>query len=144
MNRPMTSPWSRRLDLLADDHLDAVSLRLRLERAGDLVVIGDGDRSETPGPRLGEQHLDRRGAVVGMVGVHVQVDVDQGTGGQLAPELGHAAAVVTTRDELAVHLLELVGQPRPAQRRAQRLGRRHEALPVSGSVSSRSRWAASV
>ena len=47
----MTSPWLRGLDLLADDDLHAVvgRLRRRLERAGDLVVVGHGDRARAPG-----------------------------------------------------------------------------------------------
>ena len=48
-----------------------------LERAGDLVVVGDGDRAEPLAARGREQHLDRRRAVVRVVGVHVQVDVDE-------------------------------------------------------------------
>ena len=78
----MTSPWRGGLDLLADDDLDAEVGRLRrgLERAGDLVVVGDRDRAEALVARGGQQHLDRRRAVVGVVGVHVQVDVDQRAG----------------------------------------------------------------
>ena len=108
-------------------------------------MVGDRDRAETAGPRLGEQHLDRRGAVVGVIGVHVQVDVDQRPRGELAPERGLAAAVVAARDEPVVDLLELVGHPRPAERRPQRLGRGDELLvAVVRLVSSRSSCAASV
>ena len=75
----MTSPCVGGLDLLADDHLDAVLLGLgpRLERARHLVVVGDRDRAQPLLARRGEQHLDRRRAVARVVGVHVQVDVDQ-------------------------------------------------------------------
>ena len=90
-----------RLDLLADDHLDPVGLGPRLERAGDLVVIGDGDRAQAPRPCLGEQHLDRGRAVVGVVGVHVQVDVDQRPFGHARPQARVAGAVVAARDEPA-------------------------------------------
>ena len=65
------------LDLLADDHLDPARLRLRLERAGDHVVVGHGDRAEPARLRGRQQHLDRRRAVGRVVGVHVQVDVDR-------------------------------------------------------------------
>ena len=66
------------LDLLADDHLHAVlgGLLARLERAGDLVVVGDGDRAEPALAGGREQHVDGRHAVVRVIGVHVQVDVD--------------------------------------------------------------------
>ena len=79
MNRPMTSPCVRGLDLLADDDLDAVllGLRPRLERARHLVVVGHRDRAQPLLARRGEQHLHRRRAVARVVGVHVQVDVDQ-------------------------------------------------------------------
>ena len=65
------------LDLLGDDHLDPVRPLARLERAGDLVVVGHRDRAEAA--RLGglEQLVDRRRAVVRVVRVHVQVDGDQ-------------------------------------------------------------------
>ena len=65
------------LDLLGHDHLDPVGALARLERARDLVVVGDRDRAE-PDPRGGvEQRVHRRGAVRRVVGVHVQVDVDE-------------------------------------------------------------------
>ena len=46
--RPITSPWSVGLDLLAgdDDQLAAARLLDRLERAAEDVVVGDGDRAE--------------------------------------------------------------------------------------------------
>src|SRR5438067_7146754 len=64
-----------RLDLLSDDDLDVavrrtigcgttrarsvlLGERARSERAGDLVVVGDGDRSEALRARGREQHLD--------------------------------------------------------------------------------------
>ena len=55
----------------------ARALLARLVRARHLVVVGHGDRAQ-PG-RLGrvEQRVDRRGAVVRVVGVHVQVHVDE-------------------------------------------------------------------
>ena len=80
------------LDLLADDHLDAVlgGLRARVERAGDLVVVGDRDRAEADVAGGREQHVDRRRAVVGVVGVHVQVDLDQLALGEPRADLGLA------------------------------------------------------
>ncbi len=121
------------LDLLADDDLDAEALGLlaRLERAGDLVVIGDGDRAQALLARGRQQHLDRRGAVAAVVRVHVQVDVDERAVAQ-APAHGRVAApVVAPRRDARVDLLQLArhatpGQPgahgraRLAERRAQR------------------------
>ena len=48
MKRPMTSPCDGGLDLLGDDHLDAVvgGLARGVQRPGDLVVVGDRDRAE--------------------------------------------------------------------------------------------------
>ena len=66
------------LDLLADDDLEPLdALALGLQRAGDLVVVGDRDRAEAAGAGLGEQDLHGGGAVRRVVGVHVQIDVDQ-------------------------------------------------------------------
>ena len=101
------------LDLLGDDHLDPVGLLARLERARNLVVVGDRDRAEAPCASLGQQYLDRRGAVVGVVGVHVQIDVDQRPCGELASQPRAGAVVVTARDEPVRRALELVGDPRP-------------------------------
>ena len=112
----------RGLDLLGDDHLDAVLLRLgaRVERAGDLVVVGHRDRAEALLARGGEQHVDRRGAVVGVVGVHVQVDVDQLARRQPRAHLavGRAAGAG--------------GRPRP--RRAPRSARPRALQASSGAV----------
>ena len=105
---------ARRLDLLGDDdlHPERRRLRGRLERAADLVVVGDRDRPEPPIARRGEQHLDRRRAVRRVVGVHVQVDVDEGAGGD-AHTHRRVAAAVAPGDEPAVERLELVGHGRP-------------------------------
>ena len=92
------------LDLLGDDDLDAVvgrQIACGLERAGDLVVVGDRDRAEALRLRGLEQHLDRRRAVAGVVGVHVQVDVEQRPGLQAGAQLGVAAAVVAAAGERA-------------------------------------------
>ena len=56
-----------------------------------------------------EQHLDRRRAVAGVVGVHVQVDVDQRPRRQPLRERRVAVARVAARGQRAVDLLELVG-----------------------------------
>ncbi len=40
-------------------------------------MVGDRDRAQAADPGLGQQHLDRRRAVGRVIGVHVQVDVDQ-------------------------------------------------------------------
>src|SRR3954462_521931 len=51
------------LDLLGDDHLDAVGALARGERARDLVVVGHGDGAEAARLRRLEQRVDRRRAV---------------------------------------------------------------------------------
>ena len=79
MNRPMTSPCSAVLTSSAT--MTFTPKRSAFPAAssapGDLVVVGDRDRAEPLLAGGGQQHLDRRGAVVGVVGVHVQVDVDE-------------------------------------------------------------------
>ena len=72
-------------------------------------MVGHRDRAETLLARGGEQHLDRRRAVAGVVGVHVQVDVDQrrpraggAAPGRPSPSWRRAASAL-------VDLLELVG-----------------------------------
>ena len=59
MNRPITSPWSAVLTSSATITLIPSRLRARVERAGDLVVVGDRDRPEAARLGLGQQHLDR-------------------------------------------------------------------------------------
>ena len=73
----MTSPWVAVLTSSPTITLTPLGLRRGLERAGDLVVVGDRDRAEALLLGRREQHLDGRRAVRRMVGVHVQVDVDQ-------------------------------------------------------------------
>ena len=67
----------RGLDLLRHDHLDPVRALARLERARDLVVVGDRDRAQAALLRGLEQHVHRRRAIRRVVGVHVQVAVDE-------------------------------------------------------------------
>jgi hypothetical protein len=100
------------LDLFADDHPHAVALGQgeRLEAAGDLVVVGHGDDVE---PYLGgplEDLLDGHGAVLGVVGVHVEV------GEQLGLEVaaGRGALPQAPADDVAVELHDLVGDDVPA------------------------------
>ena len=114
------------LHLLGDDHLDVAHLLgdpARLERPGDLVVVGDRDRAEAAVAGRLEQHLDRRRAVGRVVGVHVQVDLDQRPPGDPPPRLRVAGAVVAARGEPPVDRLELgrdLGpvalRPRPPRR----------------------------
>ena len=120
----MTSPCVGRLDLLGHDDLDAVVLRLRpgLQRAGDDVVVGDGDRPEALVARGGQQHLDRRGAVGRVVGVHVQVDVDEAPGGHAPAQRRVAAGGMPPGGHRRVDALELVGHAVPGQHAPQRLG----------------------
>jgi hypothetical protein len=106
------------LDLLPDDHLDPVlgGLGARLVGAGDLVVVGHRDGAQAPLAGGGEEHVDRRDAVVGVVGVHVQVDLDERPPGEPLVDLardpdGRPAA----GRQLAVDLLDLVGHALPRE-----------------------------
>ena len=129
------------LDLLADDHLDAVlgGLGARLERAGDLVVVGHRDRPEAALAGGREQHVDRRHAVVRVVGVHVQVDVDHAPLREPLADLArHAHRRPAARRQLGVDLLDL-GRRRALHERssrgaAARAARRvaREALELAG------------
>ena len=79
MNSPITSPWPAVLTSSPTITFTPGLLRLRagLQSAGDLVVVGHRDRPQPCVARGRQQHLHGRGAVVGVVGVHVQVDLDQ-------------------------------------------------------------------
>ena len=70
---------ARRLDLLGEDHLDAVLRALACASIAPEISLWSV-MAIAPRPALArrrQQHLDRRRAVVAVVGVHVQVDVDQ-------------------------------------------------------------------
>ena len=104
------------LHLLGDDHLDVAHLLgdpARLERAGDLVVVGDRDRSEAAVAGRLQQHLDRRRAVGRVVGVHVQVDLDQRALGDPAAHLGVAGGSWRRASEAQIDRLQLVGDLGP-------------------------------
>ena len=109
-NSPITSPWPSVLTSspTITRTPNAVGLRLRLQCAGDLVVVGHRDRPEARVTGAGQQHLHRRRAVVGVVGVHVQVDLDPRTLGEHLRELGIPAAVPARRHP-RVDLLEALG-----------------------------------
>ena len=77
-------------------------------------MVGDRDRPEPPVARGLEQPLDRRRAVVRVIGVHVQVDVDQPPRGQPAAH-GRASGAVTARRDAPVQVLELVRDARPLE-----------------------------
>ena len=92
----------------------------RLERSGDLVVVGDRDRPEVAVAGRLEQDLDRRRAIGRVVGVHVEVDLDQRPAGDPPARLGVARAVMAAGREAPVDRLELgrdLGPlaPRPAR-----------------------------
>ena len=80
-------------------------------------MVGHRDRAQAPVACGREQHLHRRGAVVGVVGVHVQVDVDQRPPGQARAQLGVALAVAGAR-QLAVDRLSWSGGVAPVGRAA--------------------------
>ena len=103
-----------RLHLLGDDDLDPVGPLAGLQRARDLVVVGDCDRAQPALLRGFEQPLDRRSAIVGVVGVHVEVDVDYVAGRQ-PPADGAVARPVAASGDLAVERIELVRDARPLE-----------------------------
>ena len=110
--------------LLGDDHLDVAHLRrdaARLQRPGYLVVVGDRDRPEAAVAGGLEQDLDRRRAIGRVIGVHVQVDLDQRATGDAPPCPGVAARVVAAGDEPPVDHLEAIGDRRPVALAAGRL-----------------------
>ena len=92
----------------------SAAIRRASKRSGDLVVVGDRDRTQPAVARRLQQHLDRRRAVGRVVGVHVQVDLDQRPVGDPAPRLGVAAAVVATGREAPVDRLEARPPPAPS------------------------------
>ena len=102
------------LDLLGDDHLHG-GRRVRgglpagLERAGDLVVVGHRDRAQALLARGGQQHLHGCGAIAGVVGVHVQVDVDQRSLRKAPVQRRIAAEAMSVRRYAAVDLLQRIG-----------------------------------
>ena len=82
MNSPITSPWSAVLTSSATITLTPYSAALaRASSAPEISLWSVTAIAPRPSSRaVAEQHLDRRRAVVGVVGVHVQVDVDQAAG----------------------------------------------------------------
>ncbi len=82
-------------------------MRAGLDRPGDLVVVGDRDRPQAAVAGRLEQHLDRRRAVGRVVGVHVEVDLDQRPPGDPPPRLGVTGAVVAAAGQAAVDRLQL-------------------------------------
>ena len=90
-------------------------------------MVGHRDRPQPLLAGCRQQHLHRGGAVVGVVGVHVQVHVDRRPAGQAAAELGVSARVAPARGQLPVEPLQLVRHVAP---RALWPARRHE--PVVG------------
>ena len=64
-------------------------------------MVGHRDRAQAPGARGREQHLDGGGAVVGVVGVHVQVHVDQRTRRPAGVSAPDRRPIVTARREPA-------------------------------------------
>ena len=134
------------LDLLRHDHLDPELGRLGagVERAGDLVVVGHRDRAEAGVAGGGQQHLDRRRAVARVVGVHVQVDVDQLALGQPRPHRGEARGDVAPRGDLLVDRLEALRHARPVESSSWACARSRRVVRRPSSRISRSSWAASV
>ena len=79
MKRPITSPWSAVLTSSPTITLTPYSAAFaRASSAPEISLWSVTAIAPRPAlARGGEQHLDRRRAVVRVVGVHVQVDVDQ-------------------------------------------------------------------
>jgi hypothetical protein len=89
---------------------------LGLESAGDLVVVGDRDRAQAL--LLGglEKKLRRGRAVRRVIGVHVQVAVDELAPLQPAANLRVPGAVTPPPNQPAVDRLDVVGHDVPAPR----------------------------
>ena len=109
----------------------------RLQRAGDLVVVGDRDRPEAAVAGGLEQHLDRGRAVARVVGVHVQVDLDQRPLGDPLAHLRVAGAGRGGAPAGAGRSLPARRRPRPARDRRppgadQLVGGREVALQQFG------------
>jgi hypothetical protein len=104
------------LHLLAgDDDEWAVPRELDcLLRAREDVVVRDGDRSETLGLRVVEERLDGDGAVVRVLGVHMEVAEDERAVGEGIAARGRAAAAQNG----AVDALERVSERRHALARS--------------------------
>ena len=81
-------------------------------------MIGDRDRAEAALTRGLEQRLDRGRAVGGVIGVHVQVDMDRRATDDSRADLRVAAGIVATRADPPVDLLDLVGGGAPVAGRA--------------------------
>ena len=103
------------LHLLGDDHLDPVRALGCLERPRDLVVVRDRDRPEPGGLGRLEQHVHRRGAVVRVVGVHVEVDVDVVARRKPLADRRLAVRRVAARSHAPVDLLEPFGRGAPLE-----------------------------
>ena len=87
-------------------------------------MVGHRDRAEAGVARAGEQDLDRRGAVARVVGVHVQVDVDQLPLGQARAHGGLGVGVVAARRDLGVDRVEALRDAAPVVVVAVALGAR--------------------
>ena len=116
----------RRLHLGADDHVQRQAVlrhvRLRVEPAGDGVVVGDRDRAESELERAVDEVGHRRLAVGRVLGVHVEVAEDAvGAGsGSAGGRRGRGALRVERLDALC-HLAGAIRRRRRGEARAQRL-----------------------
>ena len=118
----------RRLDLLADDHLDAVLRGLaRASMAPETSLWSV--TAIAPSPRRGPRPaaLHRRRAVVRVVGVHVQVDVDQVPAPRRRARPSSPRRVAPC-GEAVVDGLDLAGHAVPVEVRAPRRRGRAQAL----------------
>ena len=135
----MTSPWSAVLTSSPTMTFTPKRSRLalRVERAGDLVVVRDRDRAEALVAGGGQQHLDRRRAVRAVVGVHVQVDVMRRRLRSRARRSRPRPVVVAPGRQPGVDRLEVVGDlgpaaPRRLRRAGARAGRRRRRRGRAG------------
>ncbi len=100
-------------------------------------MVGDRDRAQPARLGLGEQHLDRRGAVIRMVGVHVQVDVDQPAATRAArAAAGSPPDVAPARGQPVVHAPRAAR--RPASTRTARAARPARSQPARAAAARRS------
>ena len=115
MKRPITSPWSAVFTSSATITLIPSGALGGLVGARDLVVVGHGDGPEPGRLRRLEQHVHRGRAVKRVVGVHVQVHVDELARSQLLAHRRLAVDGAPPARDPPVDLLELIRHAVPAQ-----------------------------
>ena len=125
------------LHLLTHDHRDRLPPGRRLQRARDLVVVGDRDRAQPLRDAVVDQRLRVGWRSRGSGGVHVQVDVDQ-------RPLAHGRGGPSTRRVVAARHQPRIDAPRarrprgPANRALRSSRRARACVAQRGLARSRS------